>query len=888
MFSPALLTLAQFWGGLAWRDARHNLGRTALTLGGIALGVSAFLAIQLLNNNAVSQFKTTLDDVAGAATLEVVPTVANTLPEATVLPTLRQALGGLWPVQVPFYPVLEGYLLASPKGSAGGEDAADSLQVIRALAVDMTSNAPQARDLNWASNGEPTDQLAIFNQNTVYVGHALAKRYGLAVGDTWPVLVDEAPITLSIAGILGKQGLSGASSGQLVLMDMGSGQALWGQKGQLTSVQVLAQPQDATKVKATLAKLLPPTVAVQAPARRGQQVDELLASYRYNLTALSLVALMVAGFLIYNTLSVAVLRRQAMLGTLRALGATQAQVLWAFLLEGSVMGGVGSALGLALGLGLAYGLSGMVGSTTQLIYGGPPAQGLLLSPWLLAVGWLVGVGVAVVGAVAPAWQAARLAPALVARSQQGSRVGQWPWWLALAGLVLGAVALKVAALPTVNGVPVFGFVASTLAILAVAALVPLLLWQGLGRWVQPLLRQNHWIAALSLQQVVASLARCAVAIAALMVAVAMMVSLTIMITSFRSTVTQWVNQAFKADILVQPLGVTLNRNAGRLANSTVVKLATLPGVEAVNAFLEVPITLALPPLQGKKVATHQAWLGVGSFETLLRYGNLRFTNDAPFEAVLQRLLATPNGVLISEPLANKLHLAVGDTLTLPTLQGQQAMQIMGVYYDYASDQGYVLVSDAWYRANIAPLTHWSSVAVFTQPTASPDGVREAILTTFGHKAGVLARTNTALKAEILRIFDATFTITYAMQAIALLVAVLAVTTTLLALLVEHKRELALLWAQGATSAQLRSLIRGQALWLTTTGYALGTGVGYGLALLLIFVVNKQAFGWTLGLVIPWGLLALEGGLFVGVGLLAAGIPLRQLTQHISPKALAYE
>jgi putative ABC transport system permease protein len=843
--------------------------------------VAAFLSIQLLNTNAISQFKATLDEVAGSATLEVVPTVATTLNEAAVFSALRQGLDPLWPERIPFYPVLEQYLLASP---TGGE--ANTAQALRVLALDMTSTAPQARQLSWAAQGKPTNDLAIFEAKRVYIGHGLAKRYGLAVGQPWPVWVDDRPDTLTIAGILGDKGLGGASSGQLVIMDIASAQALWGQQGQLSTVQVLAPPQSVERVRAALAPLLPANVQLQPPARRGQQVEALLASYRYNLTALSMVALMVAGFLIYNTLSVTVLRRQAQVGTLRALGASHAHVVLAYLTEGAALGALGSGLGVALGLALAYGLSGLVGNTTQLIYGVPAAEGLQLNPPLLALAWALGLAVALTGSVLPAWQAASVSPAYVARSQQGhGHVGAWPWWVALLGALLGGLAWWCAGLPTLNGVPVFGFVASTLGVLGLAACVPLVLHQGLRHCVAPLLRCGCWVPGLALQQVVVSLGRCAVAVASLMVAVAMMISLTIMITSFRHTVNQWVQQSFKADVLVQPLGVTINRNAGRLAQAQVAQLANLPGVAGINAFLEVPVQLSANTHPN---GTHQAWLGVGDWAALKRHGDLRFTGGQSFERIMADVVSDPDAILISEPLANKLGLAQGDTLPLPAQHGLKPMRVAGVYYDYASDQGYVLVSDAWYKAQIGPITHWSSVAVFTQPGTEADTLSEAILATFGPHAPVLARTNQALKSEILRIFDATFTITYAMQAIALAVAVLAVATTLLALLMEHRRELALLWAQGASMHQLRQVLRGQALWLSATGYTLGAVLGYGLALLLIFVVNKQAFGWTLGLVVPWPLLALEGGLFMGVGVLAAGLPLRQLGRHIGPQALAYE
>lgn len=560
---------------------------------------------------------------------------------------------------------------------------------------------------------------------------------------------------------------------------------------------------------------------------------------------------------------------------------SRAQVLAHYLTEAALYGALGSAGGVALGWGLAHGLSGLVSQTMQVVYSGQPIGPLAYPPWLLATGGAVGLLISLAGGLIPALEAASVAPAQATRGNSGQSA--WLRWInPLAWLGLGLLGLGVLAgfQPPIHGLPIWGYVSSTLGIVGLTFGSPWILWHTLP-WLSNMTKRftgkaNSAAVQIGLRQLRGGLGRTAIAVSALAVSVGMVVSLTIMIASFRQTVQTWVNQTLRADLFIQPLGATFSRGGGQLSEDTVRLIATTPGIAAIDDFLETSIDLDGTP----------AKLGVGNFRTFRQYGSVRFVDGEPFDRALDRLSRNPRGALVSEPLAVRLGLKRGQSLSLSTPQGPVAVTVENIYYDYASEQGYVLIDRALFRQLYPPGTGSNSVAVYLPPGGSPEKVRQAILDRLPPASRLTMRTNGELRAEVLRIFDQTFAITYALQAIALLVAVLSVANTLLALTWEQRRQLAVLRATGAAAGQIRQLVLGQAVTLGGYGIGLGGLLGAGLSALLIFVVNRQAFGWTLGLTVPWGTL-IECGVALLLASWAAGWwPARQAARMGIAGALA--
>ena len=855
--------LSLFWQ-LNGRDLSQNGLRSLLSIIGIALGVSIVLAMNIANHSAVEQFKAGLLKVAGTTTHEIVSQVGPHFNESAL-----NELTFLWPANAQFSPVLEDVAIHPTQN-----------EVYRVLGVDMLSNA-QVSEAQWANGGKPDNAFTILNARQVYIGKDFAKRQALALSDTFNVLMNEREVSVEVAGILSPEGLGGAYSGNLLLMDIGAMQAAYSVKGQLSRVDLELPEASAPDLITQMTATLPKQLTVQTPARRSERVDQLLSSYHLNLSALSLIALIVGGFLIYNTMAITVVRRRPTIGSLRALGATRGQVASCFLLEAGLLGLVGSGLGVGLGLWLAQFAVEAISSTVQIIYTGQAVQQVSVPDWMPWTALGLGVGFTLLAALAPTLEAASVHPAEATRPASIElRVSRWSLPLFLLGLALEGVAVWAAYMPLQTNEPAFGYVASTVGILGAALLVPFLLRllaPLVGKLLNTFVGPEGKLAAVGL---VGSLGRSSVAVASLMIAIAMLVSLLLMIGSFRQTVRTWVNQSLRADVFIQPLAGQISRGAGAVTVSTVNTIRSVPGVAAIDPFYETELTLNEKP----------AKLGVGDFDTFARYGNVQFVDGEAFESVLQRVRVTGNAGVVSEPLAIKHNLHKGDKVDLPTPSGLMPITIEGIYYDYASEQGYLVIPRRLYRQWFeAPQSESvNSVAVYLAEGVSAASVRDVIAAKLPKEARLTLRTNSELKAEVLRIFNQTFAITYGLEAIALIVSFLTVMNTLFALVLENQRDLGVFRYLGASVEQVKRLVLTQALMLGSLGFLFGGALGYGLALLLIYVINRVSFGWSIFITWPWVELGGALVLILLVSWASGVIPARWAAQLKAPSVIRAE
>jgi putative ABC transport system permease protein len=317
-----------------------------------------------------------------------------------------------------------------------------------------------------------------------------------------------------------------------------------------------------------------------------------------------------------------------------------------------------------------------------------------------------------------------------------------------------------------------------------------------------------------------------------MVGIAMMVSLALMIFSFRGTVIDWVNQSFRAEILAKPASRMTGKVTGKLAPEVIRIIQASPDVKATGAFYEFPLVYQGSP-------TH---LGVWNTDVLLKYGDLTFVDGRSMADVQKRLNAEPS-VFVTESFAVRQGLKAGDRVRLSTPSGKKSLPIQGVFYDYTSDQGYIILPRPLYRQYYRD-DAVSDLAIFLKPGVNPETARTKLVEHLGEKHQVLMTTQGEVKAEVLRIFDQTFSITYALHAIAIVVAVLGIMNTLFAQVLESRRDFGILRYVGASRLQIRQMVLIQAGILAFCGCVAGFILGGALSVLLIEVINKQSFGWS--------------------------------------------
>lgn len=858
---------------LLLRPIREDRGRFALTVAGIAVGVATMAAILLANASVLSSFTATVDVVAGKAGLTVLADGPG-IPEETL-----ERLAWLRTKGVAIVPAVSATVALGVRdgGGAGGGE------VLELLGIDPVTDPP-VREYRFVARTADETSLeslfGIFQSDAVLVPAPLAERLGLAPGAEVEVLSGGAPHRLRVAGVLRMEGAARAAAGSVLFADLATAQEILGREGYLDRIDLVLpaglSDADRNALEASVRDSLPPGVTVGRPERRTATVDRMVRSFRVNLTALGLVALLVGTYFVYNTLSISVLRRRSDIGTVRALGASARSVFLVFLAEGAALGVLGGALGVAFGALLARIALAAVGGTATDFYLPQAAPSFTLDPSALATSFLAGLGASILSALAPAIEAARVAPAASVRhgSVEASRrraVGP----LAAAGLLLLVLAALATRPGPVEGLPLFGFTSVFLVVAGVSLLAPLAVVTVARLADAPAVRLLGVEARIARANLTGSLSRTAVAVAALAMGISMMVAVAFMVGSFRATVADWVSQTLKADLFVAPESGRSHCALGRLPEEAIRLVESVPGVSSVDPFLSFEATRDGAPYT----------IGSGRFDLVAAHGDLPMADGSSTREVLARALARDEAV-VSEPYSVKFGVKAGEAVTLPALDGPVALRVAGVYRDYSNDRGTVTVDRALFRS-LFRMEGAVSLAVRLEPGVAPEEARRRLLAAASGRYALRVQTNAALREAALALFDRTFAVTWALEAVAIAVAVLGVFSTLLALVLERRREIALLRVLGASAARVARAVRLEAAALSSLGVVLGVAAGAAMGLILVHVINRQSFGWTIRTDVPWLFLAGALALVLLATLAAASRPAR-LAASTDPAAVLKE
>jgi putative ABC transport system permease protein len=487
----------------------------------------------------------------------------------------------------------------------------------------------------------------------------------------------------------------------------------------------------------------------------------------------------------------------------------------------------------------------------------------------------VGVGVALAAALAPAREAGRVSPVeAMARGQREYAARLHARRDLVAGVAVAAAGAFAATLPPVQGKPLFGYLAALLLIAASALALPAVIQLLAGAYRVFLERWAGVEPMLASRSLVASLWRTSVLVGALSTAVAMMVSVGVMVGSFRQTVLLWMDNQLKADLYLRPAGMGRADRFPTMAPEIADAIEKLPAVAAVDRFRAYTISYNGMP----------ATLGAGDTRVNARFGRTAFLSGQVRDEIFRRL-PTGDYAIISEPFANKHNLRAGDDIRLPIGDAERRFRILGVYYDYASERGYVIL-DRNVLLRYLPDPAPSSLAVFAVPGRDLAELRAQVeRVTAGRE--VMIFTNRTLRTEAIRIFDRTFAITYALEAVAIVVAVIGIAGALLALVIDRRREFGLLRFLGASAGQIRRLILFEAGFIGLLSNLIGLGLGFVLSLLLIYVINRQSFGWTIQFHTPVWLLV-SGLMVVYLATILAGLYPSRTAVRLNPIEVIHE
>jgi putative ABC transport system permease protein len=815
---------------LVWRALVLEPGRTALAVLAVALGVSVFLAIRLANRAAVASFEGFTRGIGTGADLTVMAE-AGPLDERDLarLDGLRR---DAW-----IRPVLEGTF------SRAGD-----LETFQVLGTDLAG-------LGGAGAGqEPEDwpgwtadsglEKALQDPDAVLVSRALARADRLGPGDRLPGLVDGRAVELRVAGLVPESPERPPVQRNLLVMDLPAAQRLFQRPGQLDRLDLGWLPgRDGAQVQARWATALPRGWTLVAPELRAGSARTMSAAFRLNLTVLSLVALAVGAYLLFQAFDAAVERRRETWALLQALGCPRGRILALVLGEAALVGALGSLLGVLLGWAVAQGAVRAVARTMAALYGASSARAAAFHGLEGAAAFLAGTGICLAAAWWPAWRAARTPP--VQRLARGAEARPMPWRpLALGGLVVLAGGMALAFLPDLPPGRLWHAYAGSALVLFGGSLATLALLPALG--APGRLRSAPWALRLCLRPLLRPTGRHGFAAAALAVAVGMAVGMGVMVSSFEASVRTWIGATLRADLYVAPLGAGGAAARHRIPAGTADALAADPSVAAADRYLLVPAVF-----RGQNTSIAAGELGVAA-----AHGLLVMVRGGSSAAVLGRVhrdgLRDP-GAVASESFARRFRLRVGERVDLPRGADGAAhtVTLRGVYADYGNERGSLLLDRpvflAWF-GDPRP----SSLALYLKPGSDPEAVARRLARRW---PGLQVRANGALRERVLRIFRQTFAITYALEVIGLGVALAGLAQSLAGLALARRAEIRTLRALGAPDRAVAGVLLGEGLGVALAGCLGGLGLGLLLSRILVQVLNPQAFGWTLDYRLPWGFLA---------------------------------
>ncbi len=806
-----------------------------LTVLGVALGVASVLCIQILNLNALGAFRGSVRALGGDADLVVsgrLPSLdEGMLPAVLAAPAVEEA----WPL----YRV--DVLVDEP-----GDAPPLFLEIVGADLMRPVGLTRLARD--W------TTEAALTRPGWVAVSPELADARGWSEGTELAVAAGDRRLRLVVGGLADFRRLAPLASRRLAVMDIAQLQDLLGRRGVISEINVKLVEGASTQEEAVrLAAALGPAVTVSPPDGRLAEAETLLGAFRLNLTALSLISLLVGLFLVHTSVRAALVRRRRELGVLRCLGVERGGVLVLVLGEVAVLGLLGVGLGLPLGYAAAAANVDVVSRTLTSVYLLQEIETLRLPAELFVLAAAVGVGGALVGAMGPALDACRREPReLLAAYTLQERGERHAVSLAAGGLALAAAAACWFVLGGRAWRPA-GFVLG-IALLAVQPLWAPLLVRTLCRAAPARgLGLGYSLRSLGLR-----LQATAFAVAALAVAVSMLVGITVMVGSFRATLVAWVESTVGADVYVSATTMGRGDGEGYLGESIVHALAARPEAGRVDRLRRVEVTAA-----GRRIS-------LSGVDMSLTGGEARFAVVAGDAASAMQAAATQGAALISEPLAARTGLGPGDRLEVATPSGAAAFPVAGIYLDYGSEQGAALVDLSTLEAAFGP-GPVQSVALYLRPGHDPEAVVDRIKADLAASA-LRVRSNRSLRGEIMEIFNQTFAITGILRAMSLLIAAAGIALTLLVVAREKVAELALYRALGAHRRQIFGVFVGKGLGISAMGLLLGSLAGAALALILVFVINRAYFGWTIRLHWPWAALAWQTVIILAVGMAAALYP----------------
>ncbi len=843
---------------ISWPYARRHVLRTALTVGGVVLGVAVFVAMHTANRSVLAAFSQTIDRIAGRTDLQI--TAGDTGFPEEVLERVQGA---------------STVAVAVPAIEAVVESGLPGQGTLLVLGIDMTGDR-SLRDYDLESGDESIvdDPLVFLAQpDSLIVSTELAERHQLRAGSHLTLRTAQGARQFTVRGIMKPAGLATAFGGNLAIMDVYAAQKMFGRGRTFDRIDLaVKRGTSIVDCQRELRGLLGPGFEVQPPASRGRQAETILAGYGVMVDISSAFALFIGMFIIYNAFAIAVTQRRSEIAILRALGATRRQVGWLFLAESAVLGTVGSLAGLGLGVAAARVTAAAIGSLAGDLYGVAQQAGdVALQPGLLALAVVAGIATSLAAAVVPAQGASRVDPV---QALQKGRQQTYSAREHRVRLILAAAAAATSLGCLASDTRAIFYLGYVLALGTTILLGPALTG-ALARAIRPLL---IWLrpveGALAADSLVQAPRRTSTTVLALMLSLALVIAFAGMARASYDSIVDWMNTTLNPDLFVMP-SPRLDLRTTRFPASMAAEIGTVPGVHRVQMFRNGRIVIRGLPVMAVAL----------EMESVARTARTRPV--AGRSPDMYEIAAAGKGLIVSDSLSQRLHAGLGDVLEVPAPYGMVRLPIVGVIVDYTDQQGAVFMDRSVF------VSHWhddsvSDFRVFIAPGARISDVRQRILDRYAGIRQVFVLTSDESRQYVLGLTDRWFRLMNVQVAVAVFVAILGIVNTMTVSITDRRRELGVVRAVGGLRGQVRRTIWMEALAVAAIGLVLGWLVGAVNLYYMLEIVQRDVAGLRLAYRFPvTAALALVPAI-LGAALVGAIWPAEAALRVPLVEALEYE
>lgn len=798
---------------------KQHILQSVLLIVGIAFGVALIVSVDIANQSASRSFSISKEILSTSTTHHILGTYSDFDEE--VYKNLRLELG-----LNNIAPIVEEYVnLPDLDGRA-----------VRLLGTDFFSDLIFNENQNnpIANLSENNLTLLVTKPGTALISSELAQTLEIQTGELLDLTYGLETLKVEIAGVLDSTSDELSESlGGLILTDISTAQELLGKVGRLSQIDLIIDEESGERgsLLQSIKNYLPDGVEIKGKELLLGSAKSLTRSFELNLTALSLLALFVGVFLIYNIVSFSVIQRRSIIGTLRSIGATRRQIFRMIMFEALIIGLIGSLIGLLGGIVLGRSIVELVTRSINDLYYTLTVTNFSVSPETIVKGLTAGILAALIAAVVPAYEAARFSPINILRqSNFEAFFVKSIRFLSIIGIVFIALGYVAIILPTKS--LILSLLSVFLILFGASFLVPFFT-ALLMNFFSLLLKPFGVISRMSPRNIIRSSSRTAVAIASLTVAISVILSVSIMIGSFRSTVASWLDSALTADIFISMDRPNISSQSG-LDPQIIDDVEKGQGVDRVATVRRV---LYNSPDYGffNLVAVTK------DLATVNREFIWRELDD---ENLWERM--QDNSILASESFAykNNINPGPGARIELQTDQGLKSFKVSGVYYDYGAQSGVLLISDQLYRS----LWHddkITSLGIYVSSINDLEKTVDQLRAQLSKYSNLVIRSNKNLKESAINTFDRTFTVTSALRLLIAIVAFISVLSSLMALQLERERELGVFRAIGMTVSQIRRMIFLENGLIGLASGIFSIPIGLVLATILIYVINLRSFGWTL-------------------------------------------